>query len=204
MLGSMRWPIRDLSLFPLDAMVIRVNSCGLVPMTSHEIFRECPTEVVNEIFAYLHENEKGVYRAIIQNIATQRKLRPVFIERKPKTERHEWLRQALSRKPADDIAAQTLQIWLLGAQKDLICQFLDALEIPHDGKGFVDQLPPEPSGDKLKVAIDLLLQQHRPEIVAIYLHLFQTMDDAGWKGLEEALTGDPRLKISPETSSQTA
>jgi hypothetical protein len=30
------------------------------------------------------------------------------------------------------------------------------------------------------------------------------MDDAGWKGLEEALTGDPRLKISPETSSQTA
>jgi len=45
--------------------------------------------------------------------------------------------QALSRKPADDVAVQTLQIWLLGAQKDLICQFLDALEIPHDGKGLL-------------------------------------------------------------------
>src|ERR1700724_4460150 len=113
-------------------------------MRSYEIFRECPTEVVNEIFVYLHEHEKGVYRAIIQNIATQRKLRPVFIERKPKTERHEWLRQALSRKPADDVAAQTLQIWLLGAQKDLICQFLDALEIPQDAKGFVDKPPRDP------------------------------------------------------------
>jgi hypothetical protein len=173
-------------------------------MRSHEIFRECPTGVVNEIFVYLHEHEKAVYRAIIQNIAAQRKLRPVFIERKPKTERHEWLRQALSRKPADDIAAQTLQIWLLGAQRDLICQFLDALEIPHDGKGFVDQLPPEPSSDKLKSAVDQLLEQHRPEIVAIYLNLFQTMDDAGWKALEEILNGDPRLKIGQESGAKTA
>ena len=172
-------------------------------MRSHEIFRECPIEVVNEIFVYLHEHEKGVYRAIIQNLATQRKLRPVFIERKPKTERHEWLRQALSRKPADEIAAQTLQIWLLGAQKDLICQFLDALEIPHDGKGFVDQLPPEPPAEKLKAAVNQLLEHHRPEIVAIYLHLFQTMDDSAWKGLEEILSSEPRLKIRQETTSKT-
>jgi hypothetical protein len=167
-------------------------------MKSHEILHECPTEVVNEIFAYLQEHEKAVYRAIIQNIATQRKLRPVFIERKPKTERHEWLRQALSRKSTDDVAAQTLQIWLLGAQKDLICQFLDALEIPHDGKGFVDQLPPEPSSEKLKIAVGQLLEGHRPEIVAVYLHLFQTMDDASWKGLEEILATEPRLKIGSQ------
>jgi hypothetical protein len=173
-------------------------------MKSYEIFCECPTEVVNEIFAYLHEHEKGVYRAIIQNIATQRKLRPVFIERKPRTERHEWLRQALSRKPADDVAAQTLQIWLLGAQKDLICQFLDALEIAHDGKGFVDALPPEPPREKLKAAVDHLLESHRPEIVAVYLNLFQTMDDAGWKGLEEILTTDARLKIGQTSGAETA
>ncbi len=184
-------------------MAIRVNSSALVTMRSHEIFRECPTEVVNEIFVYLHEHERAVYRSIIQNIATQRKLRPVFIERKPKTERHEWLRQALSRKPADDVAAQTLQIWLLGAQKDLICQFLDALEIPHDGKGFVDQLPPEPSEEKLKAAVDQLLESHRPEIVAVYLNLFQAMDDAGWKGLGEILTANSRLKIGGASEAKT-
>src|SRR6266481_9307279 len=185
-------------------MAIRVNSSALATMRSYEIFRECPTEVVNEIFVCLQEHEKGVYRAIIQNIATQRKLRPVFIERKPKPERHEWLRQALSRKPADDVAAQTLQIWLLGAQKDLICRFLDALDIAHDGKGFVDELPAEPSNEKLKAAVDELLESHRPEVVAVYLILFEAMDNAGWKGLGEILTADSRLKIGQTSGAETA
>jgi hypothetical protein len=180
-------------------MAIRVNSSALAIMKSYEIFRECPTESVNEMFAYLQEHEKAVYRAIIQNLAHQRKLRPVFIERKPRAERHEWLHQALSRKPADDVAAQTLQIWLLGAQKDLICEFLDALEIPHDGKGFVDQLPPEPSSEKLDTAVRQLLEHHRAESVTIYLHVFQTMDDAGWKGLEKILATDPRLKVGSQS-----
>jgi hypothetical protein len=171
------------------------ESSAQLTMTSHEIFRECGTELANEIFVYLQEHEKEVYRAIIQNIATQRKLRPIFIERRPKIERHEWLRQALSRKPAHDVATQTLQIWLLGAQRDLICEFLDALAIPHDGKGFVDQLPPEPSPEKLRIAVDQLLERHSPKIVAIYLQIFQTMDDAGWKGLQEMLANDGRLKI---------
>jgi hypothetical protein len=184
-------------------MAVHVNPSALVTMTSHEIFRECSAEVVNEVFAFLQDHEKAVYRAVIQNIATQRKLRPVFIERKPKTERYEWLRQALSRKPAEDVAAQTLQIWLLGAQRDLICQFLDALEIPHDGKGFVDKLPPEPSREKLNIAVDQLFERYRPEIVAVYLHLFQTMDDAGWKGLEAILTGDRRLKIGRASEPET-
>jgi hypothetical protein len=173
-------------------------------MRSYEIFRECSTEIVNEIFLHLHEHEKGVYRAIIQNIATQRKLRPVFIERKPKPERHEWLRQALSRKSANDVAAQTLQIWLLGAQKELICQFLDALEIPHDGKGFVEELPAEPSSEKLTAAVNQLLENHRSEVVALYLHVFQTMDDAGWKDLEQILAADPRLKIGQKPRAEMA
>jgi hypothetical protein len=184
-------------------MAVHVNPSALVPMTSHEIFRECSAEVVNEVFAFLQDHEKTVYRAVIQNIATQRKLRPVFIERKPKAERYEWLRQVLSRKAAEDVAAQTLQIWLLGAQRDLICQFLDALEIPHDGKGFVDKLPSEPSREKLDTAVGRLLERYRPEIVAVYLHLFQTMDDAGWKGLEEILTSDRRLKIGQASEPET-
>jgi hypothetical protein len=195
--------LEETPYFRLDGMAVHVNPSALVTMTSHEIFRECSAEVVNEVFAFLQDHEKAIYRAVIQNIATQRKLRPVFIERKPKTERYEWLRQALSRKPAEDVAAQTLQIWLLGAQKDLICQFLDALEIPHDGKGFVDKLPSEPSREKLDTAVGRLLERYRPEIVAVYLHLFQTMDDAGWKGLEEILTSDRRLKIGQASEPET-
>ena len=164
-------------------------------MTSYEIFGRCSSQLANEIFVYLQEKEKPVYRAVIQNLANQRKLRPVFIERKPKPERHTWLQQALARKPADDLAMQVLQIWLLGAQQPLICQFLDALQIKHDGKGVVDQLPPEPEPEKLESAVDLILQSHSPDVVTIYLRLFLMMDDAGWKRLGEMLETDARLRV---------
>jgi hypothetical protein len=164
-------------------------------MTSYEIFGRCSSQLANEIFVYLQEKEKPVYRAVIQNLANQRKLRPVFIERKPKSERYTWLQQALARKPADDLATQVLQIWLLGAQQPLICQFLDAFEIKHDGKGVVDQLPPEPEPEKIRSAVDLILEHHSPEVVTIYLRLFLMMDDAGWVRLGEILQSDERLKL---------
>jgi hypothetical protein len=164
-------------------------------MTSYEIFGRCSSLLANEIFVYLQEKEKPVYRAVIQNLANQRKLRPVFIERKPKPERHTWLHQALARKPADDLATQVLQIWLLGAQQPLICGFLEALQIKHDGKGVVDQLPPEPEPPKLQAAIDVILEHHSPEVVTVYLHLFRMMDDAGWKHLDEILGNDARLVL---------
>ncbi len=179
----------------LDQRALMRECYRPLSMTSYEIFGRCSSQLANEIFVYLQEKEKPVYRAVIQNLANQRKLRPVFIERKPKPERHTWLQQALARKPADDLATQVLQIWLLGAQQPLICEFLEALQIKHDGKGVVDQLPAEPEPPKLQAAIDLILEHHSPEVVTIYLHLFRMMDDAGWTHLDEILGNDARLVL---------
>jgi hypothetical protein len=154
-------------------------------MKCHEIFSQTSPELADEMFQYLLEHEKAVYKAAIQNIASQRKLRPVFIERKPKPERHVWLHQAVSRKPSEDMALQLLQIWLLGAHKEVICAFLDALEIKHDGKGIVDELPAEPPREKLEAAVNMLQLKYRPEIVKIYLRAFEAMDDKGWSHLKE-------------------
>ena len=164
-------------------------------MKCHEIFGKLSPELTNEIFAYLLESEKPVYKAMIQNIASRRKLRPVFIERKPKNERYAWLRQALSARSADDITMQLLQIWLLGAQREMICEFLDALEIQHDGKGVVDNLPTEPPLEKLNNTINSMLEKRSPEIVALYLHAFQAMDETGWSVLDEILLSDPRVSL---------
>src|SRR6478736_1316044 len=86
-------------------------------MKCYEIFSKLSPELTNQIFAYLLESEKPVYKAMIQNIATRRKLRPIFIERKPRNERHIWLQQALSLKSADDITMQLLQSDVVGALK---------------------------------------------------------------------------------------
>ena len=164
-------------------------------MKCYEVFGKLSPELANEIFAYLLEFEKPVYKAMVQNIASRRKLRPVFIERKPRRERHLWLQQALSLKSADDLTIQLLQIWLLGAQREMICEFLDSLGIEHDGKGVVDNLPAAPSRDRLNETISKLLEKRSPEVVALYLHAFQAMDETGWSILDEALATDPRISL---------
>jgi hypothetical protein len=172
-------------------------------MRSYEIIGSAAPELTNEILQYLLDHEKAVYRAVIQGIAGQRKLRPVFLERKPRTERHTWLRQALSRKPADELAAQVLQIWLLGSKAELICTFLDLLQIKHDGKGVVETLPSDPGKEKLAPAIDSLLTKYPGSTVAVYLHAFQNMDDAKWPSLAEVLTSDPRLRLGTADGAKT-
>ena len=162
-------------------------------MKCYEIFSKLSPELTNEIFGYLLESERPVYKAMIQNIASRRKLRPVFIERKPKNERHLWLQQALSLKGCDDLAIQLLQIWLLGTQREMICEFLDSLGIEHDGRGVVENFPAEPAREKLQHTITKLLEKRAPEVVAVYLHAFQAMDETGWSVLDETLATDTRV-----------
>src|ERR1700676_4814485 len=122
-------------------------------MKCYEIFSKISPELTNEIFSYLLETEKPVYKAMIQNIAARRKLRPVFIERKPKSERHLWLQQALSLKNADDIAMQLLQICWLARKVEMICEFLDSRVTEHDGKRVEENLPAAPPQERLNDTI---------------------------------------------------
>jgi hypothetical protein len=77
----------------------------------------------------------------------------------------------------------------------MICDFLDSLGIEHDGKGVVENLPTQPTREKLDETITRLLEKHSPEIVALYLHAFQAMDETGWSVLDEALTTDSRVSL---------
>jgi hypothetical protein len=164
-------------------------------MKCHEIFAQCSTPFVDQILTQILEREKLVYKAAMQNLAKRQKLRPVYIERKPRPERHLWLQRTLSRKMSDDVATQLLQIWLLEAHRDLICDFLDNLKIPHDGKGVVENLPEAPSKEALLIAVEQLLTKYPSEVVAVYLHAFQGMDDAGWPALDEILESHPKLRL---------
>ena len=94
-----------------------------------------------QIFSWLHTEQKPVYKAAIQGLANQRNLRGVFIERKPPAERFPWMQAALGRKVSDSLASHLLQAWLLGANKQMLCDFLDAMEIKHDDDGTVEDLP---------------------------------------------------------------
>jgi hypothetical protein len=165
-------------------------------MKSHEIFQQMSPALATDIFRYLNANEKPILKAAIQGLANQRKLRPVFVERKPPNERAVWMQNALSRKISDTLAAHLLQAWLLGAQKPMLCDFLDSVGIKRDEDGTVEELPDSPPKEKLREAVDQLVAKYPPEAVAVYLHAFHDMDsEVSWEPLGEVLAEDERMKL---------
>jgi len=165
-------------------------------MKSHEIFQHMSPALAAEILGYLQKEQPPVFKSVVQTLASQRNLRAVFVERKPPNERYAWIKTALSRKPADTLAAHLLQAWLLGAQKTMLCDFLDSLGVKHDSDGTVAQLPDSPPKDELRRAVDALVLKHPAEAVAVYLHAFHDMDSTvSWPPLGEVLAQDPRLKL---------
>ena len=164
-------------------------------MNSSELFQRISPALAARVFGYLLEHEKPTFKVAIQTVAAQRKLRPVFVERKPREERFIWLQGALSRPAAEPIATNLIQMWLMGEQPALLCDFLDALGIAHDEKGGIETLPASPAPEQLRSAVDAVLEKHPAETVAVYLQSFQSMDIAGWPALAEILAGDERLRL---------
>jgi hypothetical protein len=165
-------------------------------MRSHELFQRISPALAAEILIFLQTSDKPVYKAAIEGLANQRKLRPVFVERKPPNERHPWMQAALSRRLSDALAAHLIQAWLLGAQKQMLCDFLEALGIAHEPDGTVEELPAAPPKEKIAGAVAQLLAKYPAEHVAVYLHAFRDMDSAvQWPALAEVLAEQPRLKL---------
>jgi hypothetical protein len=165
-------------------------------MKSFEIIDQMSLELVTEILGYLQNEQTPVYKSMVQALAGQRKLRPVFVERKPRDERYAWMKSALARKPSDAVAAHLLQAWLLGAEPAMLCAFLDSLGIAHEKDGTVENLPESPPREKLAEAVDKLLDGYPREKVAVYLHAFHGMDNTvTWPPLGELLAEDERLKL---------
>jgi hypothetical protein len=163
-------------------------------MKSHEIFRQMSSQTAVELLTYLQNEHKPIYNAAVQGLANQRNLRAVFVQRKPPDERYSWLKAALGRGISETIAGHVLQAWLLGENKAMLCDFLDAMEIKHSEDGTIDELPPEPPKEKIANAVAQLLAKYPAERVAIYLHAFRDMDGSvQWSALDQILAQEPRL-----------
>jgi len=163
-------------------------------MAPHRLFGALSPALASEILEFTFANDKPLYRATIEAVAQSRKLRPVFLERQPRAERHAAVISALGR-PTLGLAGDTLiRNWLVKQQTALLTDFLDALNIPHE-KGVLQDVPPSMDDAALQSAIEGLLARHPREIVALYLHAFQQMNEGGWANLDAHLQTDPRLKL---------
>ena len=163
-------------------------------LSSHELFGFMSPPLANEILAYAYESDKPLYRAVLSAVAEARKLRPVFLERQPRAQRHATMLATLAKPALDMVTGNLIRTWLLKKYNGMLVDFLDALAIPHK-EGVVDDLPATMDDAKLKSAIDILLGKYPPEVVAVYLNAFNDMNEVEWPNLKTFLESDKRLQL---------
>jgi hypothetical protein len=163
-------------------------------LTSHELLGFMSPSLALDILTYAYETDKPLYRATLGAVAEARKLRPVFLERQPRPQRHAAMLATLARPSLDMVTANLLRTWLLKKHKQMLTDFLDALGIAHQ-EGVVEDLPPAMDDAKVRAAVDGLLAKHPPEAVAVYLHAFNEMNEVEWPSLKTMLESDPRLQL---------
>src|ERR1700748_107736 len=122
-------------------------------LTSHELIGFMSPPLVNDILNFTFESDKPTYKATMNGVSQALRVRPIYLERQPRAQRHVSMVQVLS-KPGMDLAAGTLlRAWLLSKHKQMLIDFLDALEIKNEA-GVVDDLPATVDDAKLKIAIE--------------------------------------------------
>jgi hypothetical protein len=163
-------------------------------LTSHELFGFMSPVLANDIIAFTFESDKPTYRNTLNAVAQARHLRPVFLERQPRPQRHATMIASLSRPGLEAVAGGIIRAWLLKKYKAMLVYFLNSLGIKNE-EGVVDDLPESMDDAKLKSAIEVLLAKYPPETVAVYLNAFNDMNEANWANLKTVLESDARLQL---------
>jgi hypothetical protein len=127
-------------------------------------------------------------------VAEAKRVRPIFLERQPRAERHATMVASLSRPNLDTAAAALIRAWLVKKHEAMLVDFLNALGIAHE-RGVVEDLPGEMADEKLKAAVEILAGKYPHEVVAVYLNAFNDMNAASWPNLKAILETDARLQL---------
>ena len=163
-------------------------------LTFHELIGFMSPKMANQILEDTQANNREVYRALVAAMAEAQKMRPVFIGRQPKERRHKNFVQMLSRIGAEEHAGNLIRGWLFKEHKDVLTDFLGKLGIEHE-EGMVDDLPDSIDDAKLNEAVDLLLEKHDQELVAVYLTAFNASNENRWDNLDTLLADAERLQF---------
>jgi hypothetical protein len=163
-------------------------------LTSHELLGFVSPKLANEILEFAYESDKPTYKAVLASVAQARHLRPVFLERQPRPQRHATVLTTLTRPALETMAGTLVRSWLVQKQKPMLMDFLTALGIEHK-EGVVEDLPATMDDEKLKAGVETLLAKYPHEAVAVYLNAFNDMNEANWQNLKTMLQTDPRLQL---------
>ena len=166
-------------------------------MKAFEVYQQVDPALVSDMFLWLRENERQLYKSAVASLTAARKLRPIFVEKKPVPEQIAWLHKTLKLRTSDTIGEHLFQAYFMKGQQQLLIAFCDGLGIEHDGEGSVEgSLPDTLDNEKLKSTIETLLEGNDAKLITLYLHIFNLQTESGWGNLGKLLEEDERLTLS--------
>ena len=165
-------------------------------MKAHELYSAVDPAIVTQLLDWFRANDRNVYRSAVATLAANRKLRPVFVEKKSMVEQYAWIHKTLKLKPCETIGEHLLQAYLMSAQQSLLGMFCDGMGIPHDGKGsVVGDLPKKLDAARLDTTVERLVDIFDPKLFTVYLHCFNMQVPNGWPELTAKIESDARLVL---------
>jgi hypothetical protein len=172
---------------------------------AHDLYTAVHPTFVSQMLDWFRANDRNVYKSAIATLAGNRKLRPVFVQKKPLAEQYAWIHKTLKLNACNTIGEHLLQAYLMAGQQSLLAMFCDGMGIPHDGKGsVVGDLPKKIDAQRLDAAVDRVLGLFDPTLIAVYLHCFNLQVEGGWPELTAKLASDPRLALDADSSAPAA
>jgi hypothetical protein len=164
---------------------------------AHELYTAVDPALVTEMLDWFRANDRNVYKSAVATLAGNRKLRPVFIEKKPLGDQYAWIHKTLKINACNTIGEHLLQAYLMAGQQSMLGMFCDGMGIAHDGKGsVVGDLPQNLDAARLDETIDRLVDIFDPKLLTLYLHCFNMQVAGGWTELTEKLASDERLVLA--------
>jgi hypothetical protein len=164
---------------------------------AHELYTAVDPAIITQILDWFRAHDRNVYKSAVATLANNRKLRPVFVEKKSMADQYAWVAKTLKLKACNTIGEHLLQAYLMAGQQSLLAMFCDGMGIPHDGKGsVVGDLPKKLDAARLDATVDRLVELFDPKLLTVYLHCFNMQQAEGWPELTAKLESDERLKLA--------
>jgi hypothetical protein len=163
-------------------------------MPTHFFWSQISPPRAHEILLSAQETNKKLYRTAVDVMSPNIGLRPHRVLEMPKVERHAVFAQMLARPQLEALSFNLISHWLIENHSDLLALWLDTLKIPHDGRGCANSFPPCPDEAVLREGMKTLLDKYEPELVSMYLHAFNEIDEVHWQKLQDLLAHEPRLQ----------
>ena len=127
-------------------------------------------QMTGEQFLAIYEalSDRG-FGPLDSNVATALKFRPHAIRKLPLIQRAKKAKSLIMSSSDAETAYELFGSFLVKNHKELITEFLDATDVPHEEGMIEDLQAAAPDAGKLESAVSALDEKFEPENVTIYL-----------------------------------